>query len=63
MEEPFADPAAMTPHERRQEMAALRARGYLGLKRRSSAEAGSLGGRPGLGKRPRNLLGNPRGWP
>jgi len=41
MEEPFADPAAMTPHERRQEIAAILARGVLRLCQAAQALHGS----------------------
>lgn len=37
MEEPFADPAAMTPHERRQEIASILARGVLRLRQAGQA--------------------------
>jgi len=44
MEEPFADPrnpAAMTPHERRQEIAAILARGVLRLRQNAPIPHGS----------------------
>jgi hypothetical protein len=37
MEEPFADPAAMTPHARRQEIAAILARDVLRLRQAGQA--------------------------
>ena len=41
MEEPFADPAAMTPHERRREIAAILARGVLRLRQAAQTCPGS----------------------
>ena len=48
MEEPSADPrnpAAMTPHERRQEIASILARGVLRLRQAGRASPGSGGSR------------------
>jgi hypothetical protein len=48
MEEPFADPrnpAAMTPHKRRQEIAVILARGVLRLRQTGQACPGSLSSR------------------
>ncbi len=44
MEEPFADPAGMTPQQRRQEIAAILARGALRLRQNARLSHGS---RPG----------------
>ena len=41
MEEPIADPATMTPHERRQEIAAILARGVLRLRQNAQIPHGS----------------------
>jgi hypothetical protein len=41
MEEPFADPAAMTPQERRREIAAILARGVLRLRENAPIPHGS----------------------
>jgi hypothetical protein len=40
MEEPFADPAAMTPFERRREIAAILARGVLRLRQAAQTSPG-----------------------
>lgn len=45
MEEPIADPAAMTPHERRQEIAAILAKGVLRLRQATQASPGSRSSR------------------
>jgi len=45
MEEPIADPAAMTPHERRQEIAAILAKGVLRLRQAAQASTGSRSSR------------------
>ncbi len=45
MEEPVVDPAAMTPHERRQEIAAILARGVLRLRQAAQASPGSRSSR------------------
>lgn len=45
MEEPFADPAAMTPHKRRQEIAAILARGVLRLRQAGQSSPGSRSSR------------------
>ncbi|HRT50798.1 MAG TPA: hypothetical protein P5279_09915 [Anaerohalosphaeraceae bacterium] len=45
MEEPFADPAAMTPHKRRQEIAAILARGVLRLRQADETCPGSRSSR------------------
>jgi hypothetical protein len=41
MDEPFADPAAMTPQQRRKEIAAILARGVLRLRQAAQASPGS----------------------
>jgi len=41
MEECFAEPATMTPHQRLQEIAAILARGVLRLRQAAQASAGS----------------------
>jgi hypothetical protein len=41
MDEPFADPAAMTSHERRREIAAILARGVLRLRQAGQTCPGS----------------------
>lgn len=52
MEEPIADPrnpAAMTPHERRREIAVILARGVLRLRQAAQASPGSRSSRtPGI---------------
>ena len=45
MEEPIADPAAMTPHERRQEIAAILAKGVLRLRQAAQSCPGSRSSR------------------
>ena len=40
MEEPFADPAAMTPAQRRHEIAAILARGMLRLRQAAQTSSG-----------------------
>ena len=45
MEEPIADPAAMTPNERRQEIAAILAKGVLRLRQAAQASPASGGSR------------------
>jgi len=45
MDEPFADPAAMTPQERRQELAAILARGVLRLRQAGQTCLGSRSSR------------------
>lgn len=45
MDEPFADPAAMTPHERRREIAAILARGVLRLRQADETCPGSRSSR------------------
>ena len=45
MEEPIADPAMMTPQQRRQEIAAILARGVLRLRRVAQTSTGSRSSR------------------
>ena len=45
MEEPIADPATMTPHERRREIAAILAKGVLRLRQAAQASPGSRSSR------------------
>ena len=45
MEDPFAAPAAMTPHERRQEIAVILARGVLRLRQTGQTCPASGGSR------------------
>lgn len=45
MDEPFADPAAMTPQERRREIAAILARGVLRLRQAGQTCPGSRSSR------------------
>lgn len=45
MEEPIADPAAMTPSQRRQEIAAILARGVLRLRQAAQTCSGSRSSR------------------
>ncbi len=45
MDEPIADPAAMTPHERRQEIAAILAQGVLRLRQTGQSSPGSRSSR------------------
>ena len=45
MEEPFADPATMTPSQRRREIAAILAKGVLRLRQAAQASHGSRSSR------------------
>lgn len=58
MEEPIADPAAMTPHERRPEIAAILAKGVLRLRQATQASPGSRSSRTpeNLSKQGQNVL-------